>query len=503
LSTAVDSTSGAPEADRSAAACAPNARVLLVFPGSLYGGRWADGPRVKPELVTMSTELRHAGFAVDVLDLEAECGNPGDDAAREAFLARADELLGGRQADLVVISCWSALQYAAAVAAAERVRRLHPAAVIAAFGYHVSVRPDDFDEAAGLFDWLIVGEAEAAIVTVAAAVAGGDRETGACRSLEGRPLPLDAGHAPDYAAYPYAGRDLPELGVFLSRGCPYNAPACLLRPGGGGWHAYPPHVAVAILSGLSELAPARLDVLDPAFGYDPVWRRAVLEGLASADRRDLAITVAGRPADLTRGDIDRLYEARLRLRLDVGTLSPALLSRTGQAPLPAKAVAHALDLLAYANAKGLATVASFTFNQPGESRASAAETLGALQGFVAAAPNTSVFVQAQSWAFLPAADPAADIETPAARFGTRIARPQWWKERAPAEAAAKEVVASHELADLPAGDESYWRPRFDELRGRLDAKLTAEARRGLRSHEGVGSAAAGVPHGWWVEARWH
>ncbi len=491
MSSAGGSTSGVPET-----------RVLLVFPGSLYGGRWADGPRVKPELVGLSSELRRAGFAVDVLDLEVEGGSPDDDASREAFLARADELLAARPADLVVVSCWSALQYTAAVAVAERVRRLHPAAVIAALGYHVSVRPDDFNDAGAPFDWLIVGEAESAVVTVAAAVAGGDREKGACHSLEGGPLPLDAEHAPDFAAYPYAGRDLPELGVFLSRGCPYNAPACLLRPGGG-WHAYPPHVAVAILSGLSELAPARIDVLDPAFGYDPVWRHAVLEGLASADRRDLAITVAGRPADLTRGDIDRLYEARLSLRLDVGTLSRELLSRTGQAPQPLRAVEHALDLLTYANAKGLVTVASFTFNQPGETRASAAETLDALQGFVDAAPNTSVFLQAQSWAFLPAGDPAADVETPAARFGTRIARPRWWKEQAPAEAAAKAVVASRELADLAAGDESYWRPRFDELHARLDAKLTSEARRGLRSHEAVGSAAAGVPHGWWVEARWH
>jgi hypothetical protein len=481
----------------------PETRVLLVFPGSLYGGRWADGPRVKPELVSVSSELHRAGFVAAVLDLEVSCGNPEDDAARTAFLEHTDELLTARPADLVVVSCWSALQYTAAVAVAERVRRLHPAAVIAALGYHVSVRPDDFTGAGAPFDWLVVGEAESAVVTIARAVADGDRETGACRSLEGTPLPLDAAHAPDYAAYPYAGRDLPELGVFLSRGCPYNAPACLLRPGGGGWHAYPPHVAVAILTGLSELAPARIDVLDPAFGYDPLWRHAVLEGLASADRRDLAITVAGRPADLTRGDVDRLYEARLRLRLDVGTLSRALLSRTGQAPQPSKAVEHALDLLTYASAKGLVTVASFTFNQPGETRTSATETLDALQAFVDAAPNTSVFLQAQSWAFLPASDPAADVETPAARFGTRIARPQWWKEQAPAEAAAKEVVASHELADLAAGDESYWGPRFDEVHARLDAKLTGEARRGLRSHETVGSAAAGVPHGWWVEARWH
>ena len=68
-------------------------RVLLVFPGSLYGGRWADGPRVKPELVGLSTELLRAGFPVDVLDLEVECGNPEDEASRARFLTRADELL--------------------------------------------------------------------------------------------------------------------------------------------------------------------------------------------------------------------------------------------------------------------------------------------------------------------------------------------------------------------------------------------------------------------------
>jgi len=467
---------------------ASQTRVLLVFPGSLFGGHWAEGPRVKPELVSLWSELRRAGFVVDVLDLEVEGGHPGDDAAREAFLARADELLAARPADLVVISCWSALQYSAAVAVAESVRRLQPAAVIAALGYHVSVRPDDFNDAGAPFDWLVVGEAEAAVVTVAAAVAGGDRETGVCHTLEGRPLSLDAEHVPDFAAYPYAGHDLSELGVFLSRGCPYNAPACLLRPGGGGWHAYPPHVAVAILNRLAELTPGRIDVL---------------EGLASADRRDLTITVAGRPADLTRRDIDRLYEARLRLRLDVGTLSRELLSRTGQAPLPPQAVEHAVDLLTYANAKGLVTVAAFTFNQPGETRTSAAETLVALHDFVAAAPNTSVFLQAQSWAFLPAGDPVADIETPAARFGTHVVRPQWWKERTPAETAAKEVVASRDLADLPPGDDSYWRPRFDELRERLAGKLTAEARRGVRSHETLGAEAYGVPHGWWVEPRWH
>jgi hypothetical protein len=478
-------------------------RVLLVFPGSLHGGRWADGPRVKPELVQLFTELRRAAFEADTLDLEAELGNPADDAARESFLHIAGGLLAEREADLVVVSCWSALQYSAALAVAERVREQSPDAVIAACGHHVSVRPDDFNDPGAPFDWLVAGEAETAVVTLARQIEAGDRQTGVCHSLEGTPLPLDADHLPDYAAYPYTAEGLPELGLFLSRGCPYNAPACLLRPGGGGWHAYPPELAVAVVDKIAALRPARILVLDPAFGYEAGWRRAVLGLLARSDRRDLALSVTGRPDALQRLDADMLYRARAGLVLEVGTLSPQLLARTGQAPHARKAVAHALDLLEYLSAKGVVTRARFCFNQPGETEGSAAETLDALEGFVSAVPNTSVTIEAHPWAFLPISEEEADVEAPASRFGARIEHPAWWRERVDAHAAATAVVASRELASRAPGDQSYWRPRFEELRDALSDKLTADARRGQRSHETVGSAAYGVPHGWWIEPRWH
>lgn len=479
-------------------------RVLLVFPGSLYGGHWADGPRVKPELVQLFTELRRAGFPTDVLDLEAELGNPQDDAARESFLQIGGSLLAEREADLVVVSCWSALQYTAAVSVAGRARELWPDAVIAVEGHHVSVRPDDFNDPGAPFDWLIAGEAETAVVTLAQQVADGERETGACRSLEGTPLALDAAHLPDYAAYPYAEEGMDELGVFLSRGCPYNAPSCMLRPGGAGWHAYPPDVALQAIGLVAALHPRRLLVLDPAFGYEAGWRRTVLDLVARQDRRDLGLTVTARAEQLQRLDADKLYAARAGLVLELGTLSPTLLGRTGQVPeFPRKAVEHALDLLEYLGAKGVATHARFEFNQPGETEETAGETLDALERFVTAAPNTSVSIDAQAWAFQPAGEPEADVDAPAARFGTRILHPEWWKEHADSRSLATAVVASAELAGRAPGDESYWRPRFEELRAALAAKLTAEARRGMRSHETVGSAAYGVPHGWWTEPRWH
>ncbi len=479
------------------------ARVLLVFPGSLYGGRWADGPRVKPELVQLFTELRREGFETDVLDLEAELGNPLDEVGRESFLQIGGALLAEHEADLVVVSCWSALQYTAAVSVAARVRERMPDAVIAVCGHHVSVRPDDFNDPGAPFDWLIAGEAETAVVTLARQVRSGAREKGECHSLEGTPLALDAAHLPDYAAYPYTAEGLPELGLFLSRGCPYNAPSCMLRPGGGGWHAYPPQTAVEAVDLVAALRPGRVLVLDPAFGYEPGWRRAVLDLLASEGRRDLAFSVTARPEQLQRLDVDKLYKARAGLMLEMGTLSPALLGRTGQAPYPRKAVDHALDLLEYLGAKGVATHARFEFNQPGETEESAAETLDALERFAESVPNTSVTIDAQPWAFQPISEPGADVDAPVSRFGTRIEHPEWWKEHAGSRALATAVVASAELADRPAGDESYWRPRFEELQAALDAKLTVKARRGLRSHETVGSAAYGVPHGWWTEPKWH
>ncbi len=478
-------------------------RVLLVFPGSLYGGRWADGPRVKPELVQLFTELRRAGFAADVLDLEAELGNPQDDVARESYLQIGGALLAEREADLVVVSCWSALQYTAAFAMAQRARELWPDAVTAVCGHHVSVRPDDFNDEGAPFDWLIAGEAETAVLALAKQVAAGERETGACHSLEGTPLALDAAHLPDYAAYPYAEEGLEELGLFLSRGCPYNSPSCMLRPGGGGWHAYPPDVALRAVDQVAELRPERLLVLDPAFGYEPGWRRAVLDLLAGQDRRDLGLSVTARPEQLQRLDADKLYKARAGVVLEVGTLSHTLLGRTGQAPYPRKAVDHTLELLEYLGAKGVATHARLEFNQPGETKETAAETLDALERFAAAVPNTSVTIDAQPWAFQPISEPEADVGAPASRFGTRIEHPEWWKEHAESRALATAVVASAELASRAPGDDGYWRPRFEELQQALDAKLTAKARRGLRSHETVGSAAYGVPHGWWTEPKWH
>ena len=414
-------------------------RVLLVYPGSLFGGRWADGPRVKPELVSLFSELGRARPRRSTSStLEAELGNPGDDAAREEFLAQGRGPAGRAPADLVVVSCWSALQYSAAVAVAERVRRLHPAAVIAVEGYHVSVRPDDFAYEGAPFNWLVVGEAESAVVALAQAVADGDRDTLSCRPVEGTPLPLDARpparlrRLPVRSRGPPRARALPEPRLPLQR-ARLSAAAGRRRlarlPARRRPSPARPRRRRSSPSGSTSSTPPSATTRRGGAQSSTASRRAT--GATSP------ISLNGRPDALVRLDLDKFYAARVRLRLDVGTLSRELLSRTGQAPQPQRAVEHALDLLTYANAKGLVTAAAFTFNQPGETAATARETLDALERFVDEVPNTSVSLQAESWAYLPAGEPAADLDAPASRFGTRILAPEWWKQAAPFDKAAR------------------------------------------------------------------
>lgn len=476
------------------------ARTLIVFPASLYGGSWATGPRVKPELVSMHTVLSRRGVQTGVLDLENEVGNPGA-VDREAFFANAERLLLDIEADLVLISCSSSLQYNASLAVAEIVRRLHPAVTIAVSGFHPSVRQDDFTYGSSPFDYVIVGEPELPVCELALGARARPAETVV---LDGVPYDLNADAVPDYSLYPYIKAKLPTLPVYFSRGCPYPGAACMRVPGQPtGWRAFPVDVTLRLIADLCAFEPGRISVMDPSFGLYDAWRREVLTALAADRNRQVPVSISARPEAFARKDLDLVYDARMRLRLDVETLSPKLLQLTGASPHPLDYVEKALDLMTYANAKGIPGVITLVFNRPGETRETAQETLERLESYVAAQPNASLRLAATNWAYMPYADESTDIDFPAQRYGTRYMHAEWWREGIPFEKAARAVIASKDLSDLEPGDDSYWRPRFDALADEIGGKLTQEAQRGVRSHEAVSSGAADVPHGFWIEPRWH
>jgi hypothetical protein len=472
------------------------ASVLLVYPASLWGGAWAARPRVKPELVSIHTWLRKNGVDTEVLDLEVELGTCKE-GEQALFLDKAEALLGGFSADIIAVSCWSSLQYSATLAVAELARRLHPDAVLAVGGYHPSSRPEEFAFEGTPFNWVLGGEAEDGLLALSWAVGEGDRDTASCRFSECAPFPLAEDTAPDYASYPYIEEGLPVLPVSLSRGCPFHCASCVTQPGQAGWRSYPPEVALRLLAQLAELKPGEIDVVDTTFGYDNLWRASVLEELAKEYRRAVPLVVTARPDHVTRDDLDRLYAGMLRVRFDVETLARPLVEALGIDPRPSEHVAHTLDVLRYANAKGIPGEVRLVFGQPGETRETAAETIGVLGELSASLPNASTALRGEPWAYFPGGAPGVEIDAAERRFGTFDAHPEWWKEATPSFPAATAVRPSASLSDLEPGDDGYWRPGFEEVAAVLEAKLTAEARRYARSHESVGSAAADVPHGFY------
>ncbi|HMK93628.1 MAG TPA: hypothetical protein VK576_11565, partial [Thermoleophilia bacterium] len=325
---------------------------------------------------------------------------------------------------------------------------------------------------------------------------------GACRVGEGEALPLTDANLPDYAGYPLFEAGLEQLGVYLSRGCQYHNEVCSLGSGGGRWHAFAPESAAGLLHDLTTLEVGEVEVLDPTFGLDTVWRAETLRLLGKASRRAAPLTVSARPDALRRADVDAIYAARIGLRLNVGTLSSALL-RAQDVPGASRRLDQALDLIRYLNAKGVSCELDLVFGEPGETRESAGETLATLEGLLDSFPNTSLRLVGHRWAYLPMGSVEADVEAPVRRYGARIVHPEWWKEDVEPYVAAHAVVPSADLAELAPGDDGYWRPRFREVAAAFDDKLTYEARNGLRSHESVGSAAADVPHGFYREPRWH
>jgi hypothetical protein len=474
--------------------------LLLVHPGSLRGGAWGAGPAVKPELVSVHTHLTRGGVVVDVLDLDDALGPVADAAGVGPYLDRAAALLRERSApSLVAVDCWTVLQYSAAMGVAARVRSTWPATPIAVFGQHPTVRRDDFTAGDTPFDWVIQGDAEPALLDLARDTAL-VHEDGHCHVVAGEPFPLTADTLPDFSTFPVEGEPVDELGVYLSRGCQYRDAICYLGPGGGLWYAYPPAEAAQLLTALSGAGHDVVEVLDPTFGFDNGWRRDVLRRLARNDRRAALLSVTARADSFARQDVDLAYAARLHVHFNVGTLSPQLLIRR-EVPSPQKKVERALDLLRYANAKGVLGEIDLVFGQPGGTDETATETLDALEGLIESFPNTSLRVSAVPWAYFPTAVEESILESPARRFGTRIESPQWWTEDADFWTAAHAVVPSKELGGLPAGDDSYWRPRFEQIKAAFEAKLTGEARANTRSHETVGAAASDVPHGFWRERR--
>jgi len=197
--------------------------ILLVYPRFQYQ---AFGELQEPlGILSVAASLRIAGFNVEFCDLTLKQNLD----ALDAPLARADA---------VGLSCTTAL-FGRALQVLARIRSLRPELPVVLGGPHATACPEE--SLAKGFDALVIGEGEVTANELFSRLDGkGDPAgiPGVAVQREGKAVfGPERPFIPDLDALPFPARDLVDyagylqnnlmhLGLFVSRGCPFNCSFC-------------------------------------------------------------------------------------------------------------------------------------------------------------------------------------------------------------------------------------------------------------------------------------
>lgn len=226
--------------------------------GERYGAL-AGGGSAAPALglLCLAAVCRRAGWQVEVLDA----------AALDLGLDEVLRRLAASRPDVLALSA-TTLAVASAAELARQARRRLPSLRVILGGPHVSAAPVETLRRFPDFDAAVVGEGEATILELLAALAAGGLEGIAglalpaagsvrltprrppIRDLDRLPLPawdLLAGFPQRYAPAPFKTRRLPAASLVTSRGCPNECIFCDRSVFGRHCHAFSPGYVIEMM----------------------------------------------------------------------------------------------------------------------------------------------------------------------------------------------------------------------------------------------------------------
>jgi len=420
-------------------------RLLLLHPGALYGAGVVGGKSVKATLVELFSFLRVHDVAVELLDLQVELGDPQPELVDE-FLRRGLERILSFDFDVLGISCWTSYEYLASLEFAERVRAARPHALIVVGGYHPTAVPQDFAYAGSPFDVVVTGEGELALLELLSepTVRGGD---GATRVAAGTPLPMERVSC-ELEGYPYLERGAFEVGVYLSRGCPYRCTFCM-DPSAGRtrWRHHSVERALEIVARARSYEPQRVAIHDACFGYLASWRREFLQALV--DRGfDRPLLCEMRGDRLSAADVELCARLDFWLQFGVETMSPRMVEIMRKAKTGERYVQDVDETLREVNRQGVLAKVFLLLNHPGETPETAEETVSYFERFVAEHERLSVIVNTSRFHYYVGTDTALRREHYERTYGAVFSHLEWHKERGPQFDISREQRASRELPDV-------------------------------------------------------
>jgi radical SAM superfamily enzyme YgiQ (UPF0313 family) len=416
-------------------------KVVLVNPSRLCSDGWATGADVgrnHPALEILRGALASRVDNVDILDLPNLLGVPENDAQRDAFLRGAARLVGERSWDgvLVGISCWSSLHYLSTLEVARLIKAASASARIVVGGYHPTAVPGDFLEHPDLFDHVVQGPGEGAMLRL---LAGSRQRVFPVRPLRGVPNELLFQRPPTVPTDTHY--------VYLSRGCPFACSYCVESAmTSRSWRALSPTRAAQLVVDIDRTGMARrIGITDACFGALPRWRHAFLRRLVKAGIRT-PLWVETRAETFTQEDVELFSQLHCQVDFGLDSGSETMLRIMRKTSNPRRYLERTAQVTRELDRRGVPVTLYLIFNHPGETEATVRETLAYLSSLRSSLTGSRTFFSAGTYFFVPGTAVAEELESLTGRFGTVVHEKTWWKQRQPHYPLAINVVASSGVA---------------------------------------------------------
>lgn len=396
-------------------------RVALIWPGGVFG---SEGNFGIPQILSLAKAAQETGCAeVTVYDLDAE----------RALGTRLDEEIRRGRYDLVAISCYSSYDYLKVMALASWLRPCAEAAWFVVGGYHPSARPDDFLLEGSAFDYVVVGDGEAALTQLVmdrhAARTPGERILVGSgtepRSTIPYPFELLERYRPIFNQV--AGR----VEIYLSRGCPFGCSFCMERSKRVvAWRALSVDEAMDQIDRLERFIDLRgrtLRIADALFGMQRSYRRELLTRLAQRPVRADKIWLLTRADLLEREDFELMARANVAPGMGLESGDPGVLRDTGKLRGSVERFYdHLFEIADWATTYGVPFGTNVIVGLPGETAESLERTAQYLDRLFLGPRPTLGFFGIDRFRLYPGSGIAENLEHWRERTGFSPHRPHWW-----------------------------------------------------------------------------
>ena len=396
--------------------------VLLISPGII---KWTDMDFGLPHLVSMGGYLQHhVDVRVELLDLNYE---GGDHRQLATTIASLGPFL------CIGLSCYSSFDYMRVMALARFIKELYPDVPLLTGGYHATALPGDMVFDGSPFDAVIVGEGEVPLLGVVQTLLAGERLD---RQQFGPAHVTLLDEMPPYkwellARYwPRCKQIGRKLQVYLSRGCPYHCSFCMERVKADyRWRAFSPDRAVDELKRLSRFTDLRhwlVNIADPLFGFEPKWRRAVLQGIIDNNLVARQYWTLTRADNLQEEDVALLARARFSIGIGLESGSPEMLRKMNKGNKPERYLEAILALARMSRKHGMSWAANVIVGHPGETLATMQQTHAFLGELFTTAPETCGWLSIDPFRLYPGSQIHQEMARYEAEEGTVFHHPRWW-----------------------------------------------------------------------------